>query len=150
MSFYDLVIAKDARFRSADRINDPMLLEPVTREKMQAVLAALGNGWILYETYRSTTRQSQLFKAGKSKKAIVGVHHYGLAFDIVKAGPSWKGDFSAVGIAAQAVGLVWGGAWPSMHDAPHCQRIKVGDQGRLFSGAWYPLADYDAYRKENP
>lgn len=151
MSFYDDVIMKDPRFKLKDRCADPMLLEPVTREKMQLVLSALGNSWVLYETFRSIARQVQLFKTGASKKATIGVHHYGLAFDIVRAGPlskAWEGDFTLVGEAAKAVGLVWGGDWRSLHDGPHCQRIRIADQGKLFAGTWYPSADYDITRKD--
>src|SRR5207244_9857735 len=70
---------------------------------------------------------------------ILGVHHYGLACDIVKdinGQPSWKGDFSILGQMAHAHRLIWGGDWgtPTVHhsfiDSDHVQRCSIAKQGR--------------------
>ena len=110
---------------------------------------------MVFETYRSQARQTQLFNQRASKLRTVGVHHFGLACDIVKVvdgEPSWKGSFSIVGELAHEHGLIWGGDWGSPQirhsfiDAVHVQRCSIGKQAALFRGEWYPGEDYDPYR----
>jgi hypothetical protein len=116
-SFYTDVISRDARFSSLARINDSAMLEPVTRQLVEGVLSAarqMGIQVMLYETYRSRERQQELFNQGATRLRTVGVHHYGLACDIVRVvsgEPSWKGDFSFLGQLALSGGLIWGGDW---------------------------------------
>jgi hypothetical protein len=157
MSFYTDVIQQNPTFASADRIDDLGLLEPVTRQAIQAILAsanAAGTPLLVFETYRSEQRQQMLFQQGATKLQNVGVHHYGLACDLVKnigGQPSWKGDFSFLKALAEANGLIWGGDWGNGHvvhsfqDDDHVQRINVADQSKLFNLSWYPD---DAYRPE--
>lgn len=156
-NFYTNVIMNDPRFGSTKRIADPELLEPVTRDLVQAIIedaAANGLKLMIFETYRSQARQIALFNQGATKLRQVGVHHYGLACDIVKdinGQPSWKGDFSMLGALAKHHKLIWGGDWGtpgSVHsfvDSDHVQRVTIGRQARLFAGDWYPDADYDPY-----
>ena len=40
-TFYTDVIMKDGRFKSTNLVADPALLEPVTRERVQAIFAAM-------------------------------------------------------------------------------------------------------------
>src|SRR5271166_1647405 len=102
-NFYTDVIGADPRFNSTSRISDPNLLEPTTRALVEAIIAdAAANGLqlMIFETYRSQARQAALFEQGATKLQKVGVHHYGLACDLVKninGEPSWKGDFSLLG-----------------------------------------------------
>src|SRR6058998_2471955 len=87
-SFYEDVIKNDARFNSAKRVADPELLEPVTRAAIANILQdarALGIELMVFETYRSQARQQELFNQGASKLRVGGVHHYGLACDLVKS-----------------------------------------------------------------
>jgi hypothetical protein len=109
---------------------------------------------MIYETYRSQNRQQELFNQGATKLRAVGVHHYGLACDIVRVvsgEPSWKGDFSFMGHLAQSCGLIWGGDWGapnikhSFIDSVHVQRCTVARQGDLFAGRWYPDETYNPY-----
>lgn len=149
-NFYADVIRRDSRFNSPERISDPALLEPVTRRKVGAILRdALAHGvqFCIYETYRSQDRQQRLFEEGVSRLRFVGVHHFGLACDIVflHAGePDWKGDFSLLGNLAKAHGLIWGGDWghparpTSFPDFDHVQRCTLSEQAALFRGEWYP------------
>jgi len=153
-NFYTSVIQLDSRFLSANRVQDADLLEPNFRSLVDAVVAdaaALGIPLMIFETYRSQARQSQLFQQQATRLKRVGVHHYGLAVDLVKlidGAPSWKGDFAFLGRIAARHGLIWGGNWgnphkkPSFYDGVHLQRIRVADQKRLFSGTWYPSTDY--------
>ncbi len=158
MSFYTDVIAKDARFNAIARVADMKLLEPFTRAAVESIIGEaklLGIELMAFETYRSQSRQQQLFDQKASKLRTVGVHHYGLACDLVKViggEPSWKGDFTFLGRLALKYGLVWGGDWGSPEqrhtfiDAVHVQRCAVSQQARLFSGDWYPADNYDPFQ----
>jgi hypothetical protein len=71
-----------------------------------------GIALMIFETYRSEDRQLALFNQGATKLKNVGVHHYGLACDLVKninGEPSWKGDFGFLGELADENGMIWGG-----------------------------------------
>ena len=156
-NFYSDVISIDSRFDTVNRVADPALLEPVTRQLVQRIVATaenMGIALMIYETYRSQQRQQELFNSGATKLRAVGVHHYGLACDIVRSvggEPSWKGDFSFLGQLAQSCGLIWGGDWGAPHirhsfiDSVHVQRCTVARQGDLFAGLWYPEETYDPY-----
>ena len=156
-SFYTGVISHDERFRSTQRVADLALLEPTTRRLVTAIVSAarqMGIELMVYETYRSQDRQQELFSQGATKLRTVGVHHYGLACDIVRVvsgEPSWKGDFSFLGQLAQSSGMIWGGDWGAPHikhsfiDSVHVQRCTVARQGELFEGTWYPEASYNPY-----
>jgi hypothetical protein len=106
---------------------------------------------MIFETYRSQQRQTELFNQGASKLRTVGVHHFGLACDFVKdinGEPSWKGDFGFLKKLAEDNGLIWGGDWGndtivhSFVDSDHVQRVNVADQTKLFDLAWYPDMNY--------
>ncbi len=155
--FYTDTIVTDPRFTSTNLINDPMLLEPVMRTSVMSLIAdAHGQGveLMIFETYRSKERQLQLFNQGKSKLKNVGVHHFGLACDIVKnknGQPSWDGDFSLLGKLGRKYGLIWGGDWGTPNvphtflDMDHVQRCAIGDQPGLFALTWYPDDNYNPY-----
>ena len=157
-SFFEDVIRSDSRFDSVKRVADINLLEPVTRSAVSRIVedaGALGIDLMVFETYRSQARQQELFNQGASKLRVVGVHHFGLAVDLVKVvggEPSWKGDFSFLGRLAHEHGLIWGGDWgdPAVPhtfiDAVHVQRCAVSLQPALFRGSFYPDADYNPYR----
>ena len=156
-NFYTNVIVKDARFKSTAAIHDMLLLEPVTRAAVQAVIAdaeKLGIPLMPWETYRSKERQALLFAKKATKLKNVGVHHYGLACDLVKSidgQPSWKGDFGFLLKLARKHGLISGQDWGepdkphTFIDACHVQRITVARQKALFAGTWYPAPDYDPF-----
>jgi hypothetical protein len=158
MSFYTDVIQKDRRFQSKDRIHDIELLEPVTRQKIQAIIddaRHMGIALMAFETYRSQERQELLFEQSATQLRKVGVHHFGLAADFVKdinGQPSWKGDFSFMAHLAHEHGLISGIDWgnPNVRhtfvDSGHVQRVTVRRQASLFSGAWYPDNNYDPYK----
>ena len=158
MSFHEEVILKDSRLKSKKRISDIILLEPVMRLKVEAIIEdakAHGINLMVFETFRSQARQEELFAQGATKLKKAGVHYYGLACDIVKSiggDPSWKGDFSFLGALAREHGLVWGGDWGASNakhkfvDPVHVQRITVAKQASLFRGEWYPDDSYDPYK----
>ncbi|MFI5330829.1 MAG: peptidoglycan-binding protein [Desulfobaccales bacterium] len=156
-NFFTDVIKKDSRYLSTKCIDDLNLLEPVFRTKVLEIVAeakTLGHKLMVFETYRSQQRQEELYKKKKTTLKEVGVHHYGLACDLVKdinGQPSWDGDFSFLGLLAKKHGLIWGGDWGtpdephSFRDDDHVQRCSIEDQSGLFSGEWYPGQDYDPY-----
>ncbi|MFP5247580.1 MAG: M15 family metallopeptidase, partial [Thermoanaerobaculia bacterium] len=133
------VIQKDQRYLSTKSVTDRTLLEPKTREAVEAIIAdakTMGVSLMSWETFRSQPRQEQLFTEGRTKLKKVGVHHYGLACDIVRevnGKPSWDGDFSIIGLLAKKHGLIWGGDWKTFPDAYHVQRVRVADQPKLFA-----------------
>jgi len=122
-NFYKDVIKKSPKFTSRKRVADLTLLEPATRKRVRAVIADAkehGLKLMVFETYRSTQRQTDLFNSGATQLRTVGVHHYGLACDLVRdvnGEPSWKGDFSLLGRLARHHGFIWGGDWgnPNIH-----------------------------------
>jgi hypothetical protein len=158
-NFFADSIKPDSRFLSATRIRDRGLLEPATRRAVLAVMndaAAIGIPLLLFETYRSQQRQQQLFQQRATQLEKVGVHHYGLACDLVKdvgGQPSWKGDFAFLGKLARKHGLIWGGDWgrpgvaPRFYDGVHVQRVAVKRQNALLAGRWYPDDGYDPWRE---
>ena len=155
--FYTEIISHDPRFDSVTRVSDASLLEPTTRQLVEGIVFAarqVGIEVVIYETYRSQARQQELFNQGATRLRTVGVHHYGLACDIVRqvgGEPCWKGDFSFLGHLAQSCGLIWGGDWGAPNikhdfvDSVHVQRCTLARQGALFTGAWYPDATYNPY-----
>lgn len=150
MTFFQAVIQADTRYHSTARCADLALLEPVTRAAVlaiQADAAALGRPLLVFETYRSQERQALLFAQHATQLKNVGVHHFGLACDLVclvDGEPSWKPSYLYLGTLAAKHGLVWGGSWSGFKDMDHVQRCTVTDQTRLFAQAWYPDAAYDA------
>lgn len=156
-NFYEQTIRKHPLYDSPKRIADLDLLEPVTRERVRALIrgaAEQGIKLMVWETYRSKARQEELFKKGTTKLHAIGVHHYGLACDLVRnenGEPSWKGDFKFMAALARANKLVWGGDWgiagkkPSFYDPYHVQRCRLSRQKSLFNGTWYPDEGYDPY-----
>ncbi len=159
-NFFSDVIQPDPRFDSTVRVADPLLLEPTTRQLVQQIVdaaAQMGIDLMIFETYRSQDRQQQLFDHGATKLRTVGVHHYGLACDIVRVvggEPSWKGDFSFLGQLAKSSGLIWGGDWghpdikTDFPDLVHVQRCTIARQSTLFAGAFYPDDSYNPYTED--
>jgi hypothetical protein len=157
VSFYQNVIQQDPRFATVTRVSDLNLLEPVTRARVEAIITAARHAGIpllVWETFRSKERQAALYAQGVTKLQTVGVHHYGLAADLVRdvqGEPSWKGRFTFLEPLARDHALIWGGNWgkkgvkPQFYDPYHVQRCTVARQKTLFAGTWYPDETYDPY-----
>jgi hypothetical protein len=156
-NFFTDVIEKSPKFGSKKRVAALALLEPETRKRVRAIIADAkehGLKLMVFETYRSSARQAELFNQGATMLKRVGVHHYGLACDLVRdvnGEPSWKGDFALLGRLAHHHGMIWGGDWgkPDVHhsfvDPVHVQRCTIERQASLFRGTFYPAADYNPY-----
>jgi hypothetical protein len=158
-NFYTDVLVPSPVFHSTQRVRDLQYLEPVTRAAVLAIIAEAKAGGIelmIYETYRSQELQQIYFERGATKLQKVGVHHYGLACDLVKVNdgqPSWEGNFDFLGDLTKKRGLIWGGDWgvpgvkPKFVDADHVQRCAISMQNRLFAGTWYPDDKYSPFVK---
>jgi hypothetical protein len=163
-NFYQDVIETDARFKSALPCRDVWLLEPGTRAAVAAIIADAALQGItleVTETFRSATRQQQLFAQGKTEldgrsPATIGTHHFGIAADFmrVEGGKSdWTAkDYYFLGPLAEKHGMVWGGNWgdpadlpddPGFHDWVHLQRCGIEEQDALFTGTFYPNGSTD-------
>jgi hypothetical protein len=149
-NFYTDFLVTSPLFHSVDRVSSLEYLEPSFRSIIEVIIeeaGELGHDMVVYETYRSAQRQSELFAQHATQLKVVGCHHYGLACDIVKAGPSWEGDFYFLGRLANFHGLVWGGPGAgnlNIGDMDHVQMCAFVDQNRLFAGHWYPDDNYVA------
>lgn len=157
MNFYTEILQTHPLFNSASRCADPALLEPGTRAAVERIIETSSVPLMIFETYRSNQRQQALFAAHKTQLHTVGVHHYGLACDLVKlvnGQPSWEGSFEFMAALAKECGLISGIDWGqpdkkhTFIDADHVQRITVARQEALFDGSWYPDEDYDPYTDE--
>jgi hypothetical protein len=109
-------------------------LDPAFKAKVERVLASLrskGFSPKLDYGWRDLAYQQELVKKGASK-ATFSWHNVtdttgkprALAADIIETKPNWdtKNPFwAAVGAAAKAEGLEWGGSWTSLKDYPHVQ-----------------------------
>ena len=153
-NFYTDVIQKSPLYLSPTPVNDINLLEPVTRDAVQGIIAAgraKGLDLRTRETYRSATLQEHYFRIGTSH-LHTGVHHFGLACDI---GLYVNGKFDEVGDhysfmrnLAETHGLISGVDWGNPYvphtfrDWDHCQRVTLSRQNDLFAGRWYPDEHY--------
>ncbi len=123
-------------------------LVPDFRNRLERVLDRLENEGFspkVNETFRSEARQALMFELGTSKTPKVGNHHWGRAADIVDGRKDAQGRvvlwgasldtwsnaaerqrmadnfFAALGRAAKAEGLTWGGDWRSFPDPAHVE-----------------------------
>ena len=92
-----------------------------------------GYEMVLLEGYRSPERQTRLSgnTATTLAKAYQSYHQFGLAADVAfkrngkvvisERDPwAWKG-YQLYGVAAESVGLTWGGRWTRIHDYGHTE-----------------------------
>jgi hypothetical protein len=159
MSFYTEHIAKSAKFNTTEVVKDISFLEPGTRaavQKLSILAKELGKDLRIAETYRSQSRQLQVYNAGNSKLKKVGCHGYGLACDFVLF-TNGKYDTKAEHYnflvdLCKKVGLISGIDWgyPNQKhtfiDSGHVQRIPVFRQKEVFACSWYPPENYDPYK----
>jgi peptidoglycan L-alanyl-D-glutamate endopeptidase CwlK len=113
---------------------------------LQWVVAALLAAWErdgldarIIETYRSIERQDWLYASGRFRpgrrvtkvKGGDSMHNYRIAFDFavfIDGKPRWDVDTPKIGDQwrragqlAEALGLEWGGSWPTFPDWGHVQ-----------------------------
>lgn len=89
----------------------------------------------IFETLRTAERQRYIYGYGRtwddgrgvvtnSRTHLTTWHGFGLAADVIHPTLHWNAPaawWTAVGEAARAAGLEWGGDWASFPDRPHVQ-----------------------------
>lgn len=100
-----------------------------------ADLAAKGTVVEVVQGLRTYAEQDELYAKGRTKPGQIVTqarggesnHNFGLAVDLcpfVDDKPDWNAPMSvwaAIGVAAEARGLEWGGSWKKFLDKPHVQ-----------------------------
>lgn len=118
---------------------NPANLLPGFARKLDRVfkrMRAQGFTPMLWEGRRSAARAAEL--AAKGTGSARSLHILGAAADVVNgANPSspWSAPasfWSALGAAAEAEGLTWGGRWANA-DKPHVQAIPVNQQNAFWA-----------------
>lgn len=147
MNWYEDGIKKHRRYQFTDLTSDIDILHPqFAFSILKLFINAHKEGLkvCVFETYRSQERQLDLFNKGKTKLSKNGMHHFGVAADVVfrtdKNQPIWQGNWEALGRIGKDLGLFWGGDWESFRDYPHFQLIlaTVPEQAKISSGN-YPI-----------
>ena len=160
-NFYKDVIMKHKDFKSTKPISSLDLLEPVTREAVEKIIKDSDGKFMVYETYRSTERQEELFKeeidqAQERRRAPLRprLRHRccprAASLPLGRqAGRRWKELAKLATDAGLISGLDWGepGKKHGFVDEDHVQRIRVAHQEGLFAGKWYPNEKYNPFDK---
>jgi hypothetical protein len=148
MNWYQTLKTKP-EFHAKGRINDMALLYPPFRKHVETLVQKIEAEHLpfrVFETFRSATRQAEVYGQGHSKMIQVGPHNFGLAVDIVAyvdgkwtwvtKGINWK----RLGELGESLGLTWGGRWKHPYDPAHFQHIKVDNRlyNSIRNGKWYP------------
>lgn len=145
MNWYKEKIQPDPLFLNPSRVIDRHLLYPPFADLIIALYTEARNAGLnveIFETYRSERRQYELFLASATKKIKNGMHHYGVACDVVfkdkKGNWTWVGDWKTLGKIGRELGLFWGGDWKSFVDCPHFQYIPATQeaQGLIIAGIY--------------
>jgi hypothetical protein len=101
------------------------------------------------ETWRSPERQAELYKQGTTQIKTMGMHYYGVAFDVcvdsLALGAYNPDILREVGKIGKSLGLTWGGDWKTLVDMPHFQLDKYGDQNALAK----KYGTYEKFMEEN-
>ena len=115
----------------------PSGLQPVVSRKAELVvkeMASLGYAVHVFEGFRTTVRQNELYAQGRTRPGTIvtqakggeSLHNYGVAVDIVfgmKGKPSWnpKEPWALLGKTGKKYGFSWGGDWVGFNDMPHLE-----------------------------
>lgn len=149
MNWYEDEIKKHKRYQFTDLASDIDILHPqFAFQILQLFINAhkKGHKICVFETYRSQERQLDLFNKGRTKLRNNGMHHFGIAADVVfrneKNYPIWQGNWEEIGTIGKELGLFWGGDWESFRDYPHYQLVEatVSHQAEIIKGN-YPSHD---------
>ena len=146
MNFYADYILNHPKFKTLNIVRDMDLLYPPFRLKVEDLVKTANEGGLhvaVFETYRSNERQRRLFLTGKSGILKNGMHHYGVAADVVFLDRNglwtWNmptKDWRALGQIGKGLGLVWGGDWKKFVDSVHFQFIPVAEQNLIRRGIY--------------
>jgi len=112
----------------------PIKLQPLVERRANQLIfemLKLGHKVKVFEGYRSSFKQDQLYALGRTKPGNIvtnakggqSFHNYGVAVDIVFDGVSpWdsKHPWKLLGTIGKSLGFSWGGDW-KFKDLPHFQ-----------------------------
>lgn len=119
-------------------------LVPEFRARVESMLRRLeAADWRpqVWETLRTPERGRWLKASGRSRNGHRSMHVYRCAVDVICRLHKWRchshgcGFFEALGEAAEAEGLYWGGRWRTLVDKPHVQAVAVRRQAAVRRGA---------------
>ena len=136
-------------FHSLNVCRDMEILYPPMRTAVELMVGQAekqGLRVAVFETFRSAERQTQLYAQGHTLLKTNGMHHFGVAADIVfldgdghftwpdKNDPRWQ----TLGHCGRLFGLFWGGDWKGFRDCPHFQFIPgtTEAQGKIINGVY--------------
>lgn len=136
--FIETIKKSDAyKENKAVSCNDQELLEPNFRAKVKNVLAKCGEAGLnvsARETFRTNALQQHYYNQGFSKIRINGMHHYGIAQDILCLDEKGKviqngsdADYLKLREIAKDEGLHLLGLW----DAGHVQAVATSEQNAM-------------------
>lgn len=150
MNWYDDVIIKSPKYLSPVLVNDVDLLYPkflLLILKTFVTARKEGLQVMLFETYRSQQRQAELFARGVTRLQRNGMHHFGIATDIVFLNgnnPSFApgNNWQRLGAIGRGFSLEWGGSWASFVDLPHFQLVPatVADHAQIIQKNYPPFS----------
>lgn len=149
MDQYQEKIKSHPQYTNAQLVADVDILYPpfaLSVLKIFARACESGLRLCIYETYRSQERQLELFNRGVTKLKNNGMHHFGIAADIVflkgNNQPSWdpQHEWAKMGDLGKNLSLFWGGDWEGFRDLPHFQLIEatVPEQAKIINGNYPP------------
>jgi len=137
-TFYNDVIQQSEYFTVSSRVESLDLLEPDTRTKVEMMAAAASvQGFVIYETYRSSQRQALLHEGEPDKYptelsalsfgcgAVFATQAYGQV--------SQDGDPAPLQALAEAQGLIYDAANPW-----YVTTVATENVAGLVDGSWYP------------
>jgi len=124
-------------FDSAAPVKDQSLLVPEFRDLVNQMISTASNKGISIvrkETYRSNTLQRSYYNNGASKIASNGMHHYGIAWDLICLDEQGKSIDSGSDKAYREMRKVAAGM--EIHllpewDAGHMQAVATSEQNAL-------------------
>ena len=132
MNWHD-ELRKSPLFHGTEPVREMDMLYPPFRVRVELLLKdarAAGLPAAVFETFRSAERQASLFRLGRTKLRSNGMHHYGVACDVVFLDGdghfTWNaasGLWEQLGAAGKKHGLCWGGDWKGFRDCPHFQLV---------------------------
>lgn len=153
MSWYSTNIRTSPFYTQTQRSDGlELLYPPFLFALVSLFVRARGEGLpvTIYETYRSQERQLQLFNQGATTLKKNGMHHFGIAADIVfltaSGNPSWaeSNNWTRLGAIGRDLGLEWGGLWSGFVDKPHFQLVPAtaSAQAKIIAGEYpsYPAS----------
>jgi peptidoglycan hydrolase-like protein with peptidoglycan-binding domain len=134
------------KYLSPNVISDVDLLVPSFADKIQRLRTAYmefhESTPVIFESYRSDVRQLICFQSGASKIRTSGMHHFGIAVDIIaldsKGNPSWNIlDYGSLHKIASSLGLIY-----LDFEACHFQLIETWQQNLLRQAVTSAIIDF--------